>query len=228
VKTPSMHPLYRILTPPSRWFVKSSARIHVEGVENMPRAGGFLLLPNHQSALDPFVVQSFCPRPIHSMTKSTQFGVPVVRWILPRIGAFPVRRFQVDPQAVRTALRLLEGGAGVCIYPEGERTWDGSIQPFRRGTLHLALRVGVPIIPVGLNGMFDLWPRWLGKPRPRPRVTLRFGEPLEFGAVRDRRRRQEMLPELEVLLAQRLASLSQAPVSESLQQRVGEARGGRG
>ncbi|TVR63883.1 MAG: 1-acyl-sn-glycerol-3-phosphate acyltransferase [Gemmatimonadales bacterium] len=223
-----MHPLYRILTPPTRWFVKSSARIRVEGVAHMPRTGGFLLLPNHQSALDPFVVQSFCPRPIRSMTKSTQFGVPLVRWLLPRIGAFPVRRFQVDAQAVRTALRFLRNGEGVCIYPEGERTWDGSIQPFRRGTLHLALRSGVPIIPVGLNGMFDLWPRWLSTPRPRPQVTLRFGEPLEFGEVRDRHHREEMLPALEALLTQRLAALSGAPVSSDLRRRVAEAGGGKG
>lgn len=215
-----MHPLYRILTPPSRWFVTATCRVDVSGLDNMPRTGGFLLLPNHQSAVDPFLVQSFCSRPIRSMTKSTQFAVPVVRWILPRIGAFPVRRYRVDPQAVRTALRFLREGQGVCVYPEGERTWDGSIQPFRKGTLHLALRAGVPVIPVGLNGMFDLWPRWLKAPRPRPRVTLRFGEPLEFGEVRDRRRRHEMLPEVEALLAQRLAALSDAPVSEALKRRV--------
>lgn len=215
-----MHPLYRVLTPPSRGFVRATARIHVDGVDHMPRTGGFLLLPNHQSILDPFLVQSFCPRPIRSMTKSTQFAVPLVRWILPRIGAFPVRRYRVDPQAVRTALRFLGDGEGVCVYPEGERTWDGSIQPLRRGTLHLALRAGVPVIPVGLNGMFDLWPRWLKIPKPRPQVTLRFGEPLEFGEIRDRGRRMEMLPEVEALLARRLATLSGAPVSDELKRRV--------
>jgi 1-acyl-sn-glycerol-3-phosphate acyltransferase len=214
------HPLYWTLAHPTRWFLRATARIEVEGLDNVPMKGPFLILPNHQSVVDPFLVQSCCPRSVHSMTKSTQFGVPGVRWLLPRIGAFPVRRYQVDPQCVRVALRLLDRGEGVCIYPEGERSWDGSIYPFRRGTLHLALRAGVPIVPVGVGGTFQYWPRWLALPQPGARIRLAFGRPLQFEAITDREEREARLPGFERLLATRLRDLSGSPLSVQLQERI--------
>jgi 1-acyl-sn-glycerol-3-phosphate acyltransferase len=215
-----MHPIYSAICPPARWFLQAVSSLEVHGVEHIPPSGPFLLLPNHQSALDPFLVQSFCPRPVHSMTKSTQFASAPHRWLLSRVGAFPVRRYQVDPQAVRTALRLLDAGEGVCIYPEGERSWDGAIQPFRRGALRLALRAGVPLIPVGIHGMFDVWPRWLSRPRPGARAHLRFGEPFSYGVIRDRQRREALLPELESRLVFALEELAKVPLSETARRRL--------
>lgn len=207
--------VYRLLRPPSRWGLSILANVRVEGVAHVPSDGPFVLVPNHQSVADPFLVQSFCPRPVHSMTKSTQFASPVSRWLVPRLLGFPVRRYRVDPQAVRTLLRLLDEGRGVCVYPEGERSWDGRLQPFRRGALRVLLRVGAPVIPVGIHGMCHLWPRWDRWPQPsfRPRipVRLRFGEPLELGCVRDRQERDRRLPALERLLRERLCALSGPP-----------------
>ncbi len=204
-----MNALYRAGRLPFRWGMPRLANpLRVEGLENVPREGSFLLLPNHQSALDPPLVQSFCPRAVHAMTKSTQFASPVFRWILPRILAFPVRRYRVDPQAVRVALRLLQAGEGVCIYPEGERTWDGTLQPFRRGTLRLMLAADVPVVPCGIEGMYDLWPRWARRPRRGIPVTLRFGKPLRFGPFPDRAARDASLPEAEARLRAALLELS--------------------
>lgn len=207
--------VYRLLCPPSRWGLSIMADVRVEGLANVPKDGPFVLVPNHQSVADPFLVQSFCPRPVHSMTKSTQFASPVSRWLVPRLLGFPVRRYRVDPQAVRTLLRLLDEGRGVCVYPEGERSWDGQLQPFRRGALRVLLRAGAPVIPVGIHGMCHLWPRWHRWPQPslRPRipVRLRFGEALELGCVRDRRERDRRLPALERLLRERLCALSSPP-----------------
>ena len=116
-------------------------RPKIEGRENIPRQGPFFLIANHQSVLDPILIQANCPRIVHSFTKSTQFSSgAVARWLLPRINAIPTRRYRVDPQVVRTALRLLEEGEAVCIYPEGERSWDGLLQPLRRGTVRLILK----------------------------------------------------------------------------------------
>ncbi len=192
-----------------RWaFPKLIHPLSVEGLENIPGEGPFLLLPNHQSILDPPLVQSLCPREVHSMTKSTQFASPPFRWLIPRILGFPVRRYRVDPQAVRVVLRLLGEGRGVCIYPEGERTWDGTLQPFRRGTLRLMLAAGVPVIPCGIEGMYDIWPRWAKRPRKGLPATIRFGEPLRFGPFPDRRTRDAHLPEAEARLRSALLELS--------------------
>ena len=119
------------------------AGLRVEGVENVPPSGPFLLICNHQSNLDPILIQAVCPRAVHAMAKSNQFAAPVVGRIMKRLLSFPVRRYQADPQAVRYALRQLDRGEGVAIYIEGERTWDGTLQPPRLGTVRLALKAGV-------------------------------------------------------------------------------------
>lgn len=193
-------------------FGHGVARIEVEGRENLPGSGPFLLIPNHQSVLDPIFVQMSVPRnDIYTLTKSTQFGRGLFRWVLPRVNAIPVRRFRVDPQAVRVVLRRLEAGEGICIYAEGERTWDGALQPLRRGTIRVLLKAGVPVIPCGVSGSFDVWPRWSRRIR-RASVRIRFGEPMEFGAHHDRERREELLEPTMEALREALSELSGAPV----------------
>ena len=173
-----------------RWVALLLTRPRVKGLSNIPVRGPFFLIPNHLSVLDPLLVQGFCPRQVHALTKSTQFSTGrFSRWVLPRVKAIPTRRYRVDPQVVRTALRALERGEGVCIYPEGERSWDGTLQPFRRGTVRLLLKAGVPVVPCGVSGSFEVWPRWSRRPR-RGRVVLRFGEPIHF-EVHDTRARRE-------------------------------------
>ncbi len=200
--------LYRIIRPLARLVLSWYSHLTVSGVENIPSEGPFILLPNHQSLLDPFLVQGVCPRGIHSMTKSTQFASFPMRVILLRILGFPVRRYRIDPQSVRVLLRLLDEGRGVCVYPEGERSWDGALQPFRRGTLRVLLRAGAPVIPVGIEGGWDVWPRWSRRPRPGRAVHLRFGAPITPEPIRSRKERERRLPEFERELRERLLELS--------------------
>jgi 1-acyl-sn-glycerol-3-phosphate acyltransferase len=110
-----------------------------------------------------------------------------------RCYAFPVRRFQVDPHAVRTALRRLAAGYPVHIYIEGERTWDGLLRPPRPGTVRLALKAGVPILPCAVDGAYDVWPRWDRRPR-RGRVRVAFGRPFSLPRTDDRAQREAALP----------------------------------
>jgi 1-acyl-sn-glycerol-3-phosphate acyltransferase len=203
--------VYPVLRGAARRLIPRLVTVEASGLEHLPPRGGALLLPNHQSALDPFLVQAWAPRMVRSMTKSTQFGTTFMEWILPRLGAFPVRRYRIDPQSVRTVLSLLDAGECVCIYPEGERSWDARLQPFRTGTLRTALealRRGIPVIPVGIDGMYDLLPRWGGLRRPGRTVYLRFGAPLELGAITTRSQRDSALPELSHRLRDALLELS--------------------
>ncbi len=199
---------YRVLQPFVRWVVIGLLRPRVEGLEHIPASGPAFLVPNHQSILDPILVQAICPRAVDSMTKSTQFSNGIFRWLLPRLHAFPVRRYRTDAQSVRVVLRRLAEGRIVCVYPEGERSWDGCLQPFRGGTLRVLLRAGVPVVPVGIDGTYDVWPRWGTRPRLGATVHLRFGEPLHFGALQDRRAREAALPEAERSLRRALFELS--------------------
>lgn len=194
-------------------FGRSVARIEVEGREHLPPEGPFILISNHQSVLDPIILQSSISRnDIHTLTKSTQFRGALFRWVLPRLNAIPVRRFRIDPQAVRVLLRHLDAGRAVCIYPEGERTWDGAIQPLRRGAVRVILKAGVPVVPCGLSGTFDVWPRWSRSLR-RRRVRLRFGERMEFGRHDDREEREARLEETTAALRDALSELSGRPLA---------------
>jgi 1-acyl-sn-glycerol-3-phosphate acyltransferase len=177
-----------------RWAWPAFGGFDVRGRENIPESGPFLLISNHQSVLDPFFIQTWVPQPVHPMAKSTQFASPIFAAVMKRCYAFPVRRFQVDPQAVRTALRRLAAGHPVHIYIEGERSWDGAIRPPKPGTVRLALKAGVPILPCGLDGAYDVWPRWDRALR-RGRVTVAFGKPFRLPQLDDRKAREAALPE---------------------------------
>ena len=199
---------YRVGRVLVRWGVARVVRSKFQGLEHLPRAGPCILVPNHQSVLDPLLLQGGLPRAVDSMTKSTQFARWFFRWILPRIHAFPVRRYRVDPQSVRVLFRRLEEGRVVCVYPEGERSWDGKLQPFRRGTLRVLLRAGVPVIPVGIDGTYRVWPRWASRPRRGFTAHIRIGKPLSFGELRNREDREAALPRIERILRETLLDLS--------------------
>lgn len=184
-------------------------RLEVKGLDNIPTGGPFLLIANHQSYLDPILVQAVVPRPIYTMAKSSEFSNPLIGGLLKRLKSFPVRRFQVDPQAVRIVLRHLEAGRGVGIYVEGERTWDGRLQPPRLGTLRVLLKAGVPVVPCGISGAYDIWPRWHARIR-RGTVRIRFGEPLDLPQLHDRAARNAALPETRDRVMSALARLSGA------------------
>ncbi|MFW6205768.1 MAG: lysophospholipid acyltransferase family protein [Gemmatimonadota bacterium] len=184
-------------------------RLDVEGLENVPAEGPFLLIANHQSYLDPVLIQAAIPRPIHTMAKSTEFSDRITGALLKRLKSFPVRRFEIDPQAVRIVLRHLEEGRGVGIYVEGERTWDGRLKPPRLGTLRVILKAGVPVIPCGISGAYDVWPRWHRRIQ-RGTVRIRVGAPMHFPGLDDRAARNAALPEARERLMSALASLSGA------------------
>ncbi len=198
---------YTLFKPVCWFFARLWARIRVDGLENVPGDGPFILLANHQSILDPILIQTHLPRDLHTLTKSNQFGMLFFGWVLPRINTIPTRRFKVDPQVVRVILRRLSEGQGIGIYPEGERSWDAQIQPFRRGTIRVVLKAGVPVIPCGVSGSYDVWPRWSKRLRRAP-VRIRFGEAINFGPHDDRAERERAVPEATERIREALESLS--------------------
>lgn len=186
-----LYPLFQRIV---RTFWRAIGPVEVLGLENVPATGPVLVISNHQSILDPILIQSFCRRPMYTMAKSSQYGSALMRWLLPRLLAFPVRRYQIDPLAVRNVLRHLQQGHAVGIYVEGERSWDGRLQRPRRGTLRLLLKSGVPIVPVAIAGSYDVLPRWSHGLR-RASVRISFGTPIRFPRLERRADREAFLPE---------------------------------
>ncbi|HUP90370.1 MAG TPA: lysophospholipid acyltransferase family protein [Longimicrobiales bacterium] len=178
------------------WLVRTLWRLmggyDVRGLENIPKSGPFIVVANHQSYLDAPFLQAACPRILHAMAKSTQFSSPVLRWAMTQVYAFPVRRFEVDPNSVRLMLRRLSAGEGVVVYIEGERTWDGELQSPRLGTVRVILKAGVPVIPCRIDGSYDAWPRWSSKVQ-RRRIRIDFRKPLEFPKLERKNEREAVV-----------------------------------
>jgi 1-acyl-sn-glycerol-3-phosphate acyltransferase len=201
--------VYRIAQWIPRTVWRTLAGIEVAGRHHIPATGPFLLICNHQSNLDPILIQSVCPRPVHAMAKSTQFATPVVRSVMKRLYSFPVRRYQPDPQAVRIVLRRLAAGHGVAIYIEGERSWDGRLQPPKLGTARLVLKTGVPVVPCTITGSYEAWPRWHHRIQLLP-IRVTFGEPLRFPRLDHRRDREPAVLET----AARIMEALEAQITE--------------
>jgi len=154
-------------------------RVRIEGANNIP-VGGAMLAGNHVSYLDPALLWSRSPRPVHFVAKAELWRVRWLGWVLDRLGAFPVERGSADRAMISTATDLLSRGELVGMFPEGTRgRSDGSdeLGQAHGGVSFIAIRAGVPIVPVGIAGTDKALPRGAKLPR-FPRVTIRFGEPL--------------------------------------------------
>lgn len=153
------------------------------GVRRVPAGGGVLLICNHQSFFDPVLAALPLPRECSFMARDTLFLQPQFRRLISYLNAFPVRRGTADMAAMREAIRRLREGRAVVVFPEGTRTRDGSIGEFHLGSMLLAKRAGVPIVPVVIVGAFESWPRDRKLPRPA-KIAIHYGEAVTAEQVR--------------------------------------------
>jgi len=170
-------PLLAFLRPISRFACWAYFKIRFEGVSNVPLEGPLLITPNHVSYADPVLVGTSVLRPIHYMAWERLFEVPLLKRIIPHLHAFPVSTNEADPKAIRAVVRLLDAGQAVLIFPEGGRSLDGRLQPFKPGAFRLALSRNVPVVPVTIAGAWKAWPPHRRFPR-RGRVTVTFHPPI--------------------------------------------------
>lgn len=134
-------------------------RIRYSGRKNIPSKGGVLVVPNHQSHLDPPLVGAGCPRQMNYIARRTLFHFGPFRWLISSINAIPINLEGSGLSGIKEALRRLKRGEIVVVFPEGSRTPDGEIRPFRPGFAALAVRSRAAILPVAIEGAFRAWPR---------------------------------------------------------------------
>jgi 1-acyl-sn-glycerol-3-phosphate acyltransferase len=201
-----MPPLYRI----AGWIfpLLFGWRKRWLGVENVPD-GGFVLASNHVSSMDPFILGMplYPRRSIRYMAKAELFN----RWLAPAmraIGTFPVRRGEVDTDAMRTAIALLQRGEIVGMFPEGTRRVKGLRKKFEPkphpGTARIALAAGVPLVPAAVAGTDRLLRL--------SRVTVAYGAPIALDdlAGLPRRRAAEIATERLMAAIAELGARAQA------------------
>ncbi len=148
-------------------------KINVKGTEHIPHTKPFLVVANHESYLDSFLFGIFLPFELKFVTTADVFTTPLTRFLLKGIGTFPMRRHRQDLKSIRTMIRMVNKGQVVGIFPEGGRSIDGSPLPILKETLKLIQRCKVPILPVYLEGAYEIWPRWAPNRR-RGQVTATF------------------------------------------------------
>ncbi len=176
------HPFYAVVRLAVRTIAEKGLQVACSGRENLPDRGAAVLLGNHSSFLDAVILEALTPRNIWFMAKNSEYKGRFMTWFLGLAKSFPVRRYTVDVQAVRNAIRVVQGGHILGIFPEGERNWDGRMLPLKRGTMRLVLALGIPVIPVGIAGAYGLMPRWTHRVKKVP-VHVRFGAPLHIAPV---------------------------------------------
>ena len=155
--------------------------IRATGRENIPKEGGVLLISNHLSHFDVFVLALLVPRPLNYVARSSLFN-PVLGPFIRSIGAFPIQRDGVGAQGMKESLKRLRSGCIVTFFPEGTRSSDGRLAALKPGIAALASRAGVPVVAAGIAGTFESWPRTARFPRPHP-VHVHYGQPVPFAEL---------------------------------------------
>jgi len=133
---------------------------------HIPLSGPLIIAPNHVTYADPVLVSIPIRRPVYYMAWNALFRVPGLSWLIRRLRAFPVEIDSADPKAAREAVRLLQAGEAVMIFPEGGRSPDGRVQRFKVGAFRMACALGVPVLPVTIAGGHESWPPHRRLPRP--------------------------------------------------------------
>jgi len=123
----------------------------VIGQENIPKEGKIIIMSNHISGYDPPLIGAAVKRPVHFMAKEELFSNIFLRLIMKIAGAFPVRRGRPDRKAIKKAIRLLENGDIVGIFPEGTRHQEGKPGKAKAGAVMLPLMTKSPILPIGIK-----------------------------------------------------------------------------
>jgi len=169
-------------------LTRTYLRLRVEGREHLPEQGGFLICPNHESFLDGPILMSALPAAVRVQTFALAEAAHMAKWW----GQLLCRMFQVVPTDANRALRpsmraaaaALKRDKVLIVFPEGARSPDGKLKELKQGSAILACQLGLPIIPVGIEGAFESWPRGRNWPRPGA-LTVRFGPPLLVDDVRE-------------------------------------------
>jgi len=158
-------------------FCRVYNRLTITGRENLPLSGGYIIAPVHRSIIDTMACAGITKRRIRYMGKDSMWETQPGNWLLSALGAFPVSRGTADREALQRCIAVVEGGEPLVLYPEGERKSGPIVQPMFDGAAYVAIKAGVPIIPIGIGGSEHVMSKgsWFVRPK---KMRLIIGAPL--------------------------------------------------
>ncbi|WP_432799966.1 lysophospholipid acyltransferase family protein [Poriferisphaera sp. WC338] len=160
------------------WF-KIFYRFKSTGSHNVPKKGSVLIIANHQSFLDPPIMGAASyRRSFFSLARATLWNSKTLGHIMNALKGFPVDQENADIKAMRDCISILKADHGLMLFPEGARTEDGKTAPFEMGVFLMIKRSGCTVVPAGIEGAYDVWPRGQSKPKLFGRIAVNFGEPI--------------------------------------------------
>ncbi|MCK5322516.1 MAG: 1-acyl-sn-glycerol-3-phosphate acyltransferase [Desulfobulbaceae bacterium] len=163
--------------------------VKVEGSERLDRTKPYIFAANHQSQFDIFALQGYLGIDFRWLAKKELFNIPVFGSAMRTAGYIPINRGrgrEVLKSLTEAAERIAEG-TSVIIFPEGTRSPDGRLQEFKPGAMVLAIKSGVPIVPVAITGTHHIMPKGTLLARPGD-VMIRVGEPIETGGCKPKQK----------------------------------------
>jgi 1-acyl-sn-glycerol-3-phosphate acyltransferase len=205
-----VNPFYRAVRTIFRPILRLYNRLEVRGLEHFPAEGPGIVVANHHSYMDPFVLGASAPRKLHFMVKRSLFRKWFARWFYWGMDAFAVNQDGNDQEAVRKALRLLGSGGIVALYPSGTRCTEPGPGEWHMGAGLLAKHAGVPVVPAAIVGTFRAHPRSAFLPRPF-KVVVVFGEPEAFSGGRGKGALEDFVERIRSRVAAMLESGLPAP-----------------
>lgn len=174
---PQTSEFYRSCRSIVRWFFDLFYELDVYGLERIPLRGGVIFASNHASFLDPPAIGCRVDRQLHYFARNTLWRPPL-GWILDRLEAIPVRPNESDVQALRGIFKALASGGSIALFPEGTRSYDGSMLPPKGGAGMLACRNHAVVVPTRIFGSFEAYSRKDLLPRLFHPITVVYGEAL--------------------------------------------------
>jgi long-chain acyl-CoA synthetase len=181
-RRPLVEPLVLLIAKSVKLTGKVFFRVRAEGLENLPDDYPYLICPNHLSFLDAFLVVAVLPNRVvrrsFSLGYSDYFASGLTAFFGGIVRTIPVTADRNLAMTLRLAAEGLRRELVLVVFPEGERSIDGRLKPFRKGPAILATKLSIPVVPVGIRGSYEVWPRGASRIRMHP-IAIRFGRPIQ-------------------------------------------------
>lgn len=166
------HFLYKIIRPLAKVVIAAKYKVTYIGAENVPTDRGFILASNHITALDPVIIGVGCKAKFHFIAKKELFEKKIVGWFLTNLNAFPVDRSKFDFKSMDYAVKVVEDGDALVIFPEGTRSPDFEPHDAKGGVCYVAKQCKCDVVPVSIYTS--------DKAKSGTRLTVRYGKPIKY------------------------------------------------